>query len=218
MTKFCALQLLGGEYADICAQGALRTEAAVTGVRTTHVTLSRIPAQRPCLDGLHVAMAQVVRVCVHLPYGCMYAETWATTASAFWPPSLSATWPNWQRCKLLLPLLDFYFHILVNATHYQCSLCCLLPVPNRFKFLWDIFLRSIACLFNLLKARPELSELNWFLKHNSCFFLIALSFIPLIYSIFIIISCRTLYNLFIWKTATASGRFVIPFSLRWPRF
>lgn len=150
--QICVLQLLGGEYADICAQGALRPEAAVTGVRIAHITLSRIPARRPCLDGLHVAMDQVVHVCVYLPYGCMYAETWATTASALWLPSLSATWPNWQRCKLLLSLLDFHFHILVNATHYQCSLSCLLPVPNRFKFLWDIFLRSIACLFNVMKA------------------------------------------------------------------
>lgn len=136
------LQLLGGEYADICAQGACRHEAAVTGVCITHVTLNRANTQHPCLDRLHVLMWKVLHVCVHLLYICVYTETWATTASALWLPSLSATWPNWQRCKWFLSLADIYLHMLLNSPCFKMMhlvrLFSLFSVSNIFQFV-DIF-------------------------------------------------------------------------------
>lgn len=86
-------------------------------------------------------------VCVHLPYVCIYTGTWATTASAHWHRTPSATWLNWPHCKL--PLCVCIYKVknhLVN--HWFLPLTLIHhPIfsPSSF-FIFPASFLPISCL------------------------------------------------------------------------
>lgn len=85
-------------------------------------------------------------VCVHLPYVCIYTGTWATTASAHWHRTPSATWLNWPHCKL--PSMPY-------------SVCvCIYKVKNHLVNHWFLPLTLIH--------HPIFSPSSFFIF--SCFF------------------------------------------------
>lgn len=73
--------------------------AALKQLSLVYVAVAWPWAETPKTPSMHICRG-LCCLFVHWPSICIYAGIWATTASARWLRSPSATWRNWPHCKL----------------------------------------------------------------------------------------------------------------------